>query len=214
MKKVIFSLLFILLTIPIVSASLSLSEVSSYVEDYNEGEINSAQLIVYLEYLQSKMYESLDKEGKKAFTLDEIETVFGKAINDEKIEEFEKVFYTSDFAVVFSAYPFYRYDEEYYEKRESESEDYYSIGYYLRPLQGSSGSSDLVTGIKKFVNDLDSMVDTEDFSKFEELKAYLSGLRQQISQVDNCEEIAKEVGCHFGTAWNAKEKYIRKQNEE
>ena len=136
-----------LLILPVVSASLSsnMVEVERYVGKYKAGELNAPQLVVNIEYIKNKMYEELDKEGRNAFTEAEIVTVFDKVDlggmgviysvrmrqEDWKSTQYEKEFETDDFNVVFRADSFFRYDREYYEKRETTAPNYYIINYEL-----------------------------------------------------------------------------------
>ena len=124
MKKEVFFVLIFIFVLPLVPASLSsnMAEVERYVGDYRTGELNAPQLVVYIEYIKNKMYEELDKEGKKAFTEAEIEAVFDKTDlgggnqigsrrmdgGDWRFTQYEKEFKTDDFNVVFRADSFFR----------------------------------------------------------------------------------------------------------
>ena len=96
-KEVVFVLTFIFI-LPMVPASLSsgMDEIQNYVDQYKTGTISAPQLVVYIEYIKNKMYEDLDKGGRKAFTEAEIETVFdktdlgGRDKRDWRLTQYEK----------------------------------------------------------------------------------------------------------------------------
>ena len=121
MKRVLILLISILLVLPFLSASLqsSMDEIESYVLQYKQEKISAPQLIVYIEYVQNKMYEILDKEGKRAFNEAEIKTIFEKTNDQDKnFAQYQKKFVTGDFDLVFRADSFFRKDKSYYEQRE------------------------------------------------------------------------------------------------
>ena len=157
-----------LLILPVVSASLSsnMEEVGKYVDEYKAGMLNAPQLVVNIDYIKNKMYEELDKEGRKAFTEAEIDAVFDKTElgeedriyfrggnkRDWRFTQYEKKFKTDDFHVVFRADSFFRHDREYYEKREVTAENYYSINYELVAVDVAGG--DFSNEIRNFIDDL------------------------------------------------------------
>jgi hypothetical protein len=198
MKKEAILFFVILLVFPMVSASLSTSmeEVTSYVDQYKSKEINAPQLIVYIEYLKNKMYEELDKEGKIAFTETEIESVFEKTEVkpwEHWGNQYEKKFITDDFALIFTAHPFYRKDRAYWESRDDNIEIYYRVEYHLKAIDVEGGSS-LITEIKSLIPDIRYLAENENVEKFEEMKDKFSKIKQRVQEeTDNCEEFMEEL---------------------
>ncbi len=198
MKREVILLFAILLVFPMASASLSTSmdEVTSYVDQYGSGEINAPQLVVYIEYIRNKMYEELDKEGKTAFTGTEIEFVFEKTEVkpwEHWGNQFVKEFMTDDFAVIFTAHPFYRRDRAYWESRDDDLETYYRVEYYLKAIDVEGGSS-LVTEIKSLIPDIRYLAENEDLEKFEEVKDRFSKIKERVAkEIDDCEGFMEEL---------------------
>ena len=134
MKKSLIIPILILLILTVCFASLGqdMDTVETYVNQYNSGEITAPQLVVYLDYAERKMYEQLDKTEKRAFEESEIQAVFEKNDNKDNFNkpmmpmgnEYQKVFTTDDFDVIFMAQPHFRQDKEYYEEFGEESEEY------------------------------------------------------------------------------------------
>lgn len=195
-------LILILLIAPVCYASLDeyMDEVDSYVDDYNSGKLNAAELIVYLEYTTSKMYESLDKEHKEAFTESDVKKALGekykekdkKKHSDWRESQHEKVFSTDDFDVVFMAHQFYRQDREYYESKEEDTETYYKVGYDLRPIKSSQDIDAIGSDIKSFINELKSLSQQED-PDLEDLKEKFNKIKRQVWEIDNCESLMSSV---------------------
>lgn len=198
MKKEVILFFVILLVFPMVSASLSTSmnEITSYVDQYKSEEINAPKLVVYVEYIKNKMYEELDKEGKIAFTETEIESIFEK----KEVEpwehwgnQFEKSFITDDFALIFTAHPFYRQDRAYWENRDDNIEIYYRVEYHLKAIDVEGGSS-LVSEIKSLIPDIRYLAENEDVEKFEELKDRFSKIKKRVwEEIDDCEGFMEEL---------------------
>ena len=223
LKVGIFLALFLLVS-PIFSASLSdgMNEISSYIEDYNSGKINSAQLIVYVEYAKNKMYESLDRESKNSFTEEEIQAAFDKIENNNKNDfkksEFGKIFTTKDFYIIFSAYPVYNYDNAYYEERGEDFEVYYFIDYELKT--DTKSSDNILEETENFISDLkELMKKNKSDEKFQETRDELSKLKSNfwkgnINQED-CEELMKDLGMEDITKdSSSKEKFFYFMIEE
>jgi len=198
----VLSLLIVLVMQGFVSATLSsdMQEVENYVNQYNADSFTAAKLIVYIDYIQNKMYEELDKKGVKAFTEAEIAGVFDKKKENEYekwLEQYEKRFITDDFHIVFHAYSFYRHDKAYYEQREEDSEVYYTIHYEIEPVRGGADAGDVETQIKKFISDLGA-------GEMDGLGIDLKGLREQLTEIkstmwtiedkEKCEEIMIGAG--------------------
>ncbi len=183
-----------LFLIPTASASLEeqMNQVQGHIADYKNRDIDAAKLIVYIDYMKNKMYEELDIEGEKAFAEAEVKKVLEKAktkegekyyfgprppemyhdpyMKTEGYEEgaYEKKFYTNDFTVTFTAYPFYRHDRPYYEKREIEAEAYFKIEYEIEPAEPTEkieAGEDLKGDIEKFIADLQTFVDNDEYLK-------------------------------------------------
>jgi len=198
MKKGAILFFVILLVFPIASASLSTSmeNVTSYVNKYESKEITAPQLIVYIEYIKNKMYEELDKEGKTAFTETEIESVFEKTEVkpwEHWGNQFEKQFITDDFALVFTAHPFYRQDRAYWESRDDDIEIYYRIEYHLKAIDVEGGSS-LVSEIKSLIPDIRYLAENEDVEKFEEMRDRFSKIKERVrKEIDDCEGFMEEL---------------------
>ncbi len=213
MKREVMIIILVFLILPVVSASLSsnMVKVGEYVEEYKMGELNAPQLVVNVEYIKNKMYEELDKEGKKAFTEAEIEAVFDKAElgEESKIEirrkgrrdwrftQYEKTFKTDDFHVVFRADSFFRYDREYYEKREITAENYYSINYELVAVNVAGG--DLSNEIRNFISDLKSLIASDGGTdeEYENVRKSWNQIQQKVRGTksnDNCVELMGSIG--------------------
>ncbi len=204
-REVVIVFAFLLIIIPVVSASLSsnMAEVEKYVEEYKIGKLNAPQLVVYIEYIKSKMYEELDKEGKKAFTEAEIVAVFdktelgGDGRKDWRFTQYEKKFKTNDFHVVFRADSFFRHDREYYEKRETTAENYYTINYELVAV--NVAGADLSNEIRDFIFDLKSLIASNGGtdSEYEDARKSWNQINQKVQEIggqDNCVEIMESVG--------------------
>lgn len=106
--------------------------------------------------------------------------------------EFQKVFPTDDFELVFTATSFYRHDREYYESREDESA-YYMIDYYLEPLASAKTSGDVEEDIKGFIDELKSAVEHDDYDKMEEAGRMLSELKWEVREASDCDSIMGSV---------------------
>ena len=203
-KEVVFVLTFIFI-LPMVPASLSsgMDEIQNYVDQYKAGTISAPQLVVYIEYVKNKIYEELDKEGVKAFTEAEIETVFdktdlgGDGKRDWRFTQYEKRFKTDDFHVVFRADSFFRHDREYYEKRETTAENYYIINYELVAV--NVAGADLSNEIRDFISDLKAFVDEENVieKEYDEMRKRLNKIKQKFQEMrsmDNCVELMGSIG--------------------
>ena len=204
MKKRLMICIFVsLFVFPVVSAlSLSdgMNDVAGYVSEYESGMITAAKLIVYVDYIQNKMYEELDKKGVKAFTEAEIANAFDKKQENEYekwLEQYEKRFITDDFHIVFHAYSFYRHDRAYYEQREEDSEVYYTINYNIEPARVVSDGEGVENKIKNFISDLGA-------GEMDGLGVDLEDLREQLTDIkttmwkiedeERCEEIMVGAG--------------------
>jgi hypothetical protein len=201
-KEVIFFILVFTFVLPMASATLSsgMDEIQNYVDQYKTGTISAPQLVVYIEYAKNKIYEELDKEGRNAFTETEIEAVFDKSIddkNDQRFSQYEKKFLTNDFEVVFRANSFYRYDREYYEQREEDLTNYYTIDYELVAANTES-FSDLGSEIRKFISDLKNLVEVNGSADDEELlRKNLNKIKQKVREIedrDECAELMEDLG--------------------
>jgi hypothetical protein len=203
-KEAVFILTFILI-LPLVPASLSsgVDEIQNYVEQYKAGTISAPQLVVYIEYIKNKMYEDLDKVGVKAFTEAEIETVFDKTDlggggkRDWRFTQYEKKFKTNDFHVVFRADSFFRHDREYYEKRETTAENYYTINYELVAV--NVAGADLSNEIRDFISDLKGLIagNGESDKEYEDARKSLNQIKQKFQEMrsmDNCVELMESIG--------------------
>ena len=206
MKKEVIVIAFaLLLILPVVSASLSsnMEEVEKYVNEYKAGSLTAPQLVVNIEYVKNKMYEELDKEGKKAFTEAEIVAVFdktelgGDGRKDWRFTQYEKKFKTNDFHVVFRADSFFRNDREYYEKRETTAENYYAINYELVAVDVAGG--DLSNEIRDFISDLKGLISSNggSDSEYEDARKSWNQIRQKVQGIqdkDNCVELMGSIG--------------------
>ena len=199
MKRVLILLISILLVLPFLSASLqsSMDEIESYVLQYKQEKISAPQLIVYIEYVQNKMYEILDKEGKRAFNEAEIKTIFEKTNDQDKnFAQYQKKFVTGDFDLVFRADSFFRKDKSYYEQREEDTQNYYLINYEL--VATDSENPDLSGNIKGFISDLKNLIEgDENPEKEESLKKEFNKIKQKLWNIkDNeyCEELMGDIG--------------------
>ena len=198
--------LLVLSMLSVASASLSsnMGEVKKYVNQYDANEITAAQLVVYLDYVQSKMYEELDLEDRKAFTESEIKVVFeevdkgGDKKHDFHGPDYEKRFETDDFEIVFATHRFFEYDEDYWEKRESEADVLYGIYYELKAFNVEVYDS-IPEQVDSFVDDFMDMVeaDSDDKSEQEELRKQWNQIKQRFWEMqdqDRCAEIMEEIG--------------------
>lgn len=195
MKRGIIALAAIFLfLIPTASASLEeqMNQVQKHVADYKSREIDAAKLIVYVDYLKNKMYEELDMGGEKAFAESEVTRLFEKTETKEgekyyfgprppemyydphmktelrEEEAYEKEFYTNEFTIIFTAYPFYRHDRPYYEKREAEAEAYFKIEYDIEPAEPTEKAEPgeyLKGDIERFIADLQTFADNDEYLK-------------------------------------------------
>lgn len=195
MKRVFILLIVLSLVFPFVSANLesSFSEIESYIDDYNNGEITAPQLIVYIEYVQNKMY----KDGSRGFGESEIKTMFTK-VEQDKFQggwgyygaEYEKEYEAQDFNIVFYANSFVRQDREYYEER-GDSERFYYIYYNLVSNAGVQFS--IESEIKNFVSEIELTLDDKEFD-YEKLKKDFSKIRSSLQRTDECSEIFEGLG--------------------
>jgi hypothetical protein len=213
MKKEMIIVILVFLILPLVSSSLSsnMLEVERYIGQYKTGELNAPQLVVNIEYIKNKMYEELDKEGRKAFTEAEIDIVFDKTElgqegkisfrvggqRDWRFTQYEKKFETDDFHVVFRADSFFRHDKEYYEKRETTAENYYSINYELVAVDVAG--ADLSNEIRSFISDLKNLIASDGGSddEYEDARKSWNQIQQKVRKIgsnDNCVEIMESVG--------------------
>jgi len=210
-----------LLILPVVSASLSsnIEEVEKYISEYKTGELNAPQLVVNIDYVKNKMYEELDKEGKKAFTEAEIEAVFDKtelgpggeiefrggdkisfrggSRRDWRFTQYLKTFKTDDFHVVFRADSFFRHDREYYEKREITAENYYSISYELVAV--NVAGADLSNEIRDFISELKGLIASDGGTdeEYEDARKSWNQIQQKVREIrdqDNCVELMGSIG--------------------
>jgi len=215
-KEMVVLGLMMVLVLPLVSASLSsnMDEVQTYISQYEAGILNTPQLVVYVEYIQNKMYEELDKSGQRAFTEAEIAGVFDKKQENEYekwLEQYEKRFMTDDFHIVFHAYSFYRHDKAFYEQREEDSEVYYTIHYEIEPGRGVSDIEDVEIQIINFISDLTSLADSDiDGKEFEDLREKLTDIKStmwQIEDEERCGEILSGAGltAHETSSYSVKE---------
>ena len=157
------------------------------------------------------MYEELDKEGRNAFTEAEIESVFDKTelgemdkIGSGRISErgwkstqYEKTFETDDFNVVFRADSFFRYDREYYEKRETTAPNYYSINYELVAV--NVAGADLSDEVRSFISDLKSLITNSGGSveEYEDARKSWNQIQQKVRGMeskDKCIEVMESIG--------------------
>jgi len=194
MKGVIIFLFVFLVSFSFVSASLekSFSEIDSYITQYDSGEITAPQLIVYIDYSQNKMYGSLS--GERQISELEVKKFFEKVNNSNnkgnfKRFEYQKIFQTKDFQIIFYAYPFVRHDREYYESKEDLENSYY-IDYQL---YSSSSVNSFSSEFENFVTDLKGDLNKKDFN-YDKLKSEFSKLRNNFQKESNCEEILKDLG--------------------
>ncbi|MFH0752040.1 MAG: hypothetical protein V1914_00400 [archaeon] len=204
MKRGIIILATLLLLTPLCSATLQehMDQVQTYATQYDNGELDAAKLVVYIEYTKNKMYEELEQKGQKAFTESEIETIFTKSPQDDQNQDwsnrYEKKFLTKDFTILFNAQHFYRSDREYYEKREYEAQAYYQIDYEIAPLKGIAITTDLETELAKFIEDLKavSFEEKPTIEEWEALQERFSELKMQVNKMQNkekCEEFMEKV---------------------
>jgi hypothetical protein len=204
-KEAIVFILAVIFILPVVSASLSsnMEKIQDEVDLYEAGEISAPQLVVYIEYIKNKMYEELDKQGKKAFNESEVVAVFDKVDlgrkgkMNQRFSQYEKRFETSDFHVVFRADSFFRHDPGYYEKRETTAPNYYSISYELVAVDVAG--ADLSNEIRGFISDLKGLIASEGGSdeEYEDVRKSLNQIRQkvwEISDTDSCAEIMESIG--------------------
>jgi len=194
--------LILVLMLPIFSASLSsnMDKVNDYVTQYNSGEINAPQLVVYLDYVRGKMYEELDIDNRKSFTKSEIESVFDKVEKGKRDfygPDYQKVFETEDFQIVFATHKFYEYDESYWEKRESEADTLYGIYYDLKAFDVEIYDS-IPEQVDDFVDDfLDLVEDGGDEDDEEKLRKEWNKIKQkfwELQNKDKCVEVMEEIG--------------------
>ncbi len=197
-KKYIFFITLIFVIIPSVSASLSshMQEVDNYVTQYDSGKVTAPQLIVHLNYIQNKIYEELDTKDKDAFTKSEISTVFDKS--DKDWRDYEKIFETGDFKIVFATTRSLEYSSDYWEKREKEAETLYGIYYRIEALESDS-QEDIVEQLKDFEDEFVKLVKSGGNSNKEEnLKNKLNDIKQrmgeEIKTQDECIEIMEYLG--------------------
>lgn len=193
MKKIIIPIILILM-LPVCLATLSeeMDSVAEYVSRYDKGEISAAQLIVYVEYAKTKMYENLEKENKKTFTEDEVKEVF-EAQSDKMAYgdlEYQKIFRTDDFNIVFRAHQYYRHDREYYESRDDES-SYYHIAYDIQPKEAPSSA--LKNELAYFISDFSKNMNKDDFN-FEEYHVRFGKIKAKIHEIEDCEELMASAG--------------------
>jgi len=194
-KGVLIFLLVTIITLSFVSASLetSFSEVEDYIGQYDSGNITAPQLIVYIDYSQNKMYESLG--GERQIKELEVKKFFDKVDNSKNKGnfmgfEYQKVFTTKDFQIIFYAYPFVSHDRSYYESKE-ELENSYYIDYNLYSSKSSGNSFSL--NFNNFVLDLKNSLNKEDFD-YEGLKNNFSELRNSFQKSSSCEDTLKDLG--------------------
>lgn len=199
MKRGFVLFIFILLVLPFLSASLesSMNEIDSYISQYEQGEISAPQLIVYVEYVKNKMYESLDEDGEIAFSEEEIKLLFKKNNNQDRgFTQYEKKFVTDDFDLIFRANSFFRHDKSYYEERQEDTKNYYLVDYELVAID--SESSDLAYNTKNFISDLNNLVEVEKNPEKEDLlKKDFDKIKQKfwnIKDREYCSELMKDIG--------------------
>ena len=207
MKGVIIFLFVFLVSFSFVSASLekSFSEIDGYITQYDSGEITAPQLIVYIDYSQNKMYGSLS--GERQISESEVKKFFEKVNNSRnkgnfKRFEYQKIFQTKDFQIIFYAYPFVRHDREYYESKEDLENSYY-IDYQF---YSSSSVNSFSSEFENFVTDLKEDLNKKDFN-YDKLKSEFSKLRNNFQKESNCEEILKDLG--FVTIYKGSRGYIK-----
>ena len=191
-------LVFLVLTIFAISFSSasinqSFSEVQDYISQYNSGNITAPQLIVYIDYVQNKMYESLG--GNRQINESEVKKFFNKVNNSKNGGnfggfEYQKVFSTKDFQIIFYAYPFVSHDKSYYESRGDVENSYY-IDYDLYSTK-SSGIS-FSQEFNNFVSDLKSSLNKDDFD-YGGLRDEFYKIRNSFQKNSDCEGTLRDLG--------------------
>jgi hypothetical protein len=191
MKRGLILITIILLILPVCFASLNtdMDTVQGYVNDYNQGTITAPQLVVYLDYTEHKIYESLEEKDNMAFTESNIQGIFEKAMHNN---DYELVFSTDDFDVVFNAHPFVRHDKEYYEMREDMSDSYYNIGFHLRPTKLEEDLNGIILEYSKFSKNLVKVADGENVD-FEGMRVQFAEIKQKTFNVKDCEELMDKL---------------------
>ena len=115
--------------------------------------------------------------------------------------EYQKVFTTDDFDVIFMAQPHFRQDKEYYEEREEEGKAYYDIRFEIRPTKGVTDTTNLVAEFNDFYIDLklatadNSDLELSTMPNFEEIRESFGKFKKKISQLqqNECEELMDEI---------------------
>ncbi|MCD4771542.1 hypothetical protein K8R30_03960 [archaeon] len=203
MKKELVTLLLALTIIfPLTSASLqsNFNEIDEYITEYNSGELNAPQLIVYIDYTRNKMYEDLDRDHKRAFTETEIKSILTKTDKEDKRDyykpEYEKKFKTEDFYIVFEAHSFFRRDREYYEEREEDTEKLYTLDYNLVAL-GISEEDELKDQISELATEIKDLIKTRDDTEYIALQEKFSKIKSKFWEIrsqNKCVKIMEDAG--------------------
>ncbi len=185
---VFFLSFFLIPTVFSYSVEEGAEEFENYITQYKDDDITTPQLIVYLEYVQSRMYSILDKEDREGFTESEIETIFGSIEDDTARKEY----LTDDFKIIFEANLFY--GTNLYEDRGMSGEDYYTIHFYLEPLEKKTSSSGVEEDIESFINDLEEASETNN-PDFDSLKESYTNIMIESQKLgyDSCEDIASSI---------------------
>ena len=150
LSLVLFIALILLMPASFASLSDSIDKMNSYVDQYKEGKLDAAKLVIYLEYTKNQLYDSLDKNEEEGFPESEVKSVLGES---EHSQGYESIFSTPDFDVVIVAHPFFKRDKDYYEQREDEADAYFRIDYDIRQSKGSTNTDSIKEDIKSFVDD-------------------------------------------------------------
>jgi len=201
-KELVTILLALTIIFPFTSASLqsNFNEIDEYISEYNAGELNAPQLIVYIDYTRNKMYEDLDREHKQAFTETEIKSILTKTDKEDKQDyykpEYEKKFETEDFYIIFQAHSFYRRDKEYYEEREEDTEKLYTLDYNLIAL-GIDEENELKDQISEMAEEIKDLIVTKEDDEYIEIQEKFSKIKSKFWEIrsqDKCVNIMEDAG--------------------